>query len=144
MDARLAFYDAGQNLGAVEEAIDRTERLHGQLWGLVRDEAQRDPSMKGLDGMMAALNDEWSVHRRRVHAFEDRVPDGVVFLLFGGTILALATVGFAGGIANHRMMVGKWLLVILIGGTIFVVLDLDRPRRGSSGLARNPLSTLRN
>ena len=37
VDARLAFYDAGQNLGAVAEAIDRTEKLHGQLWGLVRD-----------------------------------------------------------------------------------------------------------
>jgi hypothetical protein len=143
VDARLAFYDAGQNLAAVEEAIDRTEKLHSQLWGLVRDEAQRDPSMEGSDGMMEALNDEWSVHRRRVHAFEDRVPDGVVFLLFGGTVLALATVGFAGGIANHRMMVGKWLLVLLIGGTIFVVLDLDRPRRGIFRISQEPIVHLR-
>ena len=139
VDARLAFFDAVQNLVAVEEAIDRTEKLHGQLWGLVRDEAQRDPPMKGFDGATAALNDEWSVHRQRVHAFEDRVPDGVIFLLFGGTILAMATVGFAGGMANHRMAVGKWLLVILIGGTIFVVLDLDRPRRGIFRISQEPI-----
>jgi hypothetical protein len=139
VNARLAFFDAGQNIGAVEDAINRTEKLHGQLWGLVRDEALHDPPVKGLDGMTEALNDEWSVHRRRVHAFEDRVPDGVVFLLFVGTILALATVGFAGGIANHRMMVGKWLLVILIGATIFVVLDLDRPRRGIFRISQEPI-----
>ncbi len=139
VQARLAFFDAGQDIVAVEGAIDRTEKLHSQLWGLVRDEAQRDPAMKGFDAMMGALNDEWAVHRRRVHAFEDRVPDGVVFLLFVGTVLALATVGFAGGIANHRMMVGKWLLVILIGATIFVVLDLDRPRRGIFRISQEPI-----
>jgi hypothetical protein len=139
VDARLDFFDAGQNIVAVEEAIDRTENLHGQLWAMVKVEAQRDPAMKGLDGMMGALNDEWSVHRRRVHAFEDRVPDGVIFLLFVGTILALATVGFAGGIANHPMKVGKWLLIILIGTTIFVVLDLDRPRRGIFRISQEPI-----
>ncbi len=143
VDARLAFFDAGPNLVAVQKAIDRTERLHGELWSLVSDEAQRDPPIRNLDCMVGALNDEWSVHRRRVHAFEDRVPDGVVLLLFGGTILAMATVGFAGGIANHRMMVGKWLLVILIGGTIFVVLDLDRPRRGIFRISQEPIVHLK-
>ena len=43
VDARLAFFDARQNLVAVEEAIDRTEKLHGQMWGLVKAEALRDP-----------------------------------------------------------------------------------------------------
>ncbi len=143
VDARLAFFDAGQNLVAVEEAIERTEKLHGELWSVVRDEALRDPPMKNVDGLMGALNDEWAVHRRRAHAFEDRVPDGVVFLLFGGTILAMATVGFAGGIANHRMMVGKWLLIILIGATIFVVLDLDRPRRGIFRISQEPIVHLK-
>ena len=143
VDARLAFFDARQNLVAVEETIERTEKLHGELWSLVRDEAQRDPPLKGVDGMIGALNDEWTVHRRRVHAFEDRVPDGVLFLLFGGTILSLATVGFAGGIANHRMMVGKWLLVILIGATIFVVVELDRPRRGIFRISQEPIIHLK-
>ena len=143
VDARLEFFDAGQKLNAVQAAIERTEKLHHQLWGLVRGEALRDPPMKGVDGMMKALNDEWTLHRQRVHAFEDRVPDGVVLLLFGGAILALAAVGYAGGIANHRMTVGKWLLVILIGGTIFVVLDLDRPRRGIFRISQEPIVHLK-
>ena len=89
--------------------------------------------------MLQALNDEWSIHRQRVHAFENRVPEGVTLLLFSGAILALSAVGFAGGIANHRGAIGKWLLVTLLGATIFIVVDLDRPRRGVFKISQEPI-----
>jgi len=143
VDARLAFFDARQNIAAVEAAIDRTEELHGQLWRLVKSEALRNPPMPGVESMMLALNDEWALHRQRVHAFENRVPEGVVLLLFGGAILALGAVGFAGGIANHRGTAGKWLLAVLLGGTIFIVLDLDRPRRGIFRISQEPIVHLK-
>ena len=143
VDARLAFFDARQNLVAVEEALERTEKLHSQLWGLVRNEALRNPAMPGVEGMMRSLNEEWSLHRQRVHAFENRVPEGVTLLLFGGAILALGAVGFAGGIANHRGTTGKWLLAVLLGGTIFIILDLDRPRRGVFEISQEPIMHLK-
>jgi len=139
VDARLAFVEARQNRVAVEEAIDRTEIHHGELWRLVRDEALRDPAMPGNHGMLQALNDEWSLHRQRVHAFENRVPEGVTLLLFTGAIVAFAAVGFAGGIANHRGKTGTWLLVVLIGATIFVVLSLDRSRSGVFLISQEPI-----
>lgn len=89
--------------------------------------------------MIRSLNDEWSLHRQRVHAFENRVPEGVILLLFGGAILAMGAVGFAGGIANHRGTAGKWLLAGLLGGTIFIVLDLDRERRGFFQISQEPM-----
>lgn len=64
-------------------------------------------------------------------------------LLFGGAILALGAVGFAGGIANHRGTAGKWLLAVLLGGTIFIVLDLDRERRGFFQISQEPIIHLR-
>lgn len=140
VDARLAFFAARQNLVAVEEAIVRTEKLHGELWGMVKNEALRDPHMRGMEGMMRALNDEWSLHRQRVHAFENRVPEGVTLLLFAGAIIALAAVGFAGGIANHRGTTGKWLLVVLLATTIFVVLSLDRSRSGVFQISQEPIA----
>jgi len=143
VDARLAFFAARQNIAAMEEAIDRTETIHSQLWGLVKSEALRDPPMRGLDGMIRSMNEEWSLHRQRVHAFENRVPEGVILLLFGGAILALAAVGFAGGIANHRGTAGKWLLVALLGATIFIVLDLDRPRKGIFQISQEPIVHLK-
>jgi Protein of unknown function (DUF4239) len=143
VDARLAFFDARQNLVAVEEAIDRTEKLHDQMWGLVETEARRDLPMGEAEGMIRSLNDEWSLHRQRVHAFENRVPDAVILLLFTGTIIAMAAVGFAAGIANHRGTVGKLLLAALLGGTILVVLDLDRPRRGLFQISQEPMLHLK-
>lgn len=143
VDARLAFFIARQNLAAVEAAIDRTEQLHGQLWRLVRKEILHDPPMRGVEGIIRVLNEEWSLHRQRVHAFENRVPEGVVLLLFAGAILALAAVGFAGGIANHRGTIGKWLLAVLLGATIFVILDLDRERRGVFEISQEPIIHLK-
>jgi hypothetical protein len=143
VDARLAFFDARQNLVAVEEAIDRTEMLHGELWAVVKGEARRDAPMKGLEGMMRAMNDEWSLHRQRVHAFENRVPQGVIALLFAGAIMVFAAVGFAGGMANHRGTAGKGLLVVLVGATIFIVLDLDRPREGVFQISQEPIVHLK-
>jgi hypothetical protein len=144
VNARLAFFDARQNLAGVEEAIDRTEKLHGDLWEIAKKEVARDPHAQGIAGMVQSLNDEWSLHRQRVHAFEDRVPEGVTLLLFGGAVLALAAVGFASGIGNHRGTVGKYLLVALIGATIFIVLDLDRSRSGIFKISQEPIIQLKN
>jgi len=143
VDARLAFFDARQNLGLVEQAIARTEELHGQMWEIVKNEALLNPWGRGVEDLMRSLNDEWSLHRQRAHAFENRVPDGVVLLLFGGALIALAAVGFAAGIANHRGTTGKWLLVVLLGGTILIVLDLDRPRRGIFRISQEPMVHLK-
>jgi len=143
VDARLAFFDARRNLVAVQEAIDRTERLHHQMWMLVQAEAVRDPPLQAAAPLMQSLTDEWTIHRQRVHAFENRVPDSVVLLLFSGAIIALAAVGFAAGIANHRGTAGKWLLAVLLAATILVVLDLDRPRRGIFRISQEPLLHLK-
>jgi hypothetical protein len=143
VDTRLAFFDAGRNLVAVEAAIDRTEDLHRQMWELVKAEALRDPPMKGAEGLIQSLTDEWTIQRQRVHAFENRVPDTVVLLLFGGAIISMAAVGFAAGIANHRGTAGKWLLAVLLAGTILVVLDLDRPRRGIFKISQDPMLHLK-
>jgi len=143
VDARLAFFDSRRNLVAVEQAVDLTEELHRQMWELVKVETIRDPPMKGAEGMMRTLNQEWAIHRQRVHAFENRVPDAVVLLLFGGAVIAMAALGFAAGIANHRGTAGKLLLAALLAGTILVVLDLDRPRRGIFPISQEPMSHLK-
>ena len=143
VDARLAFFEARRNLVAVQEAMDRTETLHDQMWEIVRDEALRNPLIPGVNGLMQSLTEVWTRHRQRVHAFENRVPDAVLLLLFGGSIISLAAVGFAGGIANHRGSVGRLLLALLLGGTSFVILDLDRPRRGLFKLSQEPMLHLK-
>ncbi len=65
VDARLAFFNALQNLDAVKEAVNRTEKLHGDLWEIVRKEVARDSQSPRLAGMIQSLNDEWSLHRQR-------------------------------------------------------------------------------
>jgi hypothetical protein len=143
LDTRLEFFEVRRDLAALERAIERTEELHRQMWELARAEALVEPPAKGADGMLQALTEEWTIHRRRVHAFEDRVPDAVVLLLFGGTIISMAAVGFAAGYANDRGTVGRVLLGMLLAGTILVVLDLDRPRRGIFQISQEPLLHLK-
>jgi hypothetical protein len=51
VDARLAFFDVRHNVVAVEEAVDRAEKLHHQMWSMMRAEALRDPPMKGAEAL---------------------------------------------------------------------------------------------
>ena len=144
VDARLDFFDARRNLVEVEEAMNRTEKLHHQMWVLVKDQVLSNaPTLNTSQDLMRSLADVWTIHRQRVHAFENRVPDAVVLLLFVGAIIAMLAVGFAAGMASHHGVVGTLLLAALLGSTIFVVLDLDRPCRGVFKISQEPMLHLK-
>jgi hypothetical protein len=53
-----------------------------------------------------------------------------VLLLMFTCVLCAVVVGVASGTDNHRPSVTSYTLVILIVLLVFVVIDLDRPRRG--------------
>lgn len=58
------------------------------------------------------------------------VPELVLLLLFVTFLLVGAVVGFAAGVANHRPSLVTYMLVGLMAVLVFLILDLDRPRRG--------------
>jgi hypothetical protein len=125
-----------------EEVVRRaaqTEEIHRQMWDLVRKMAQSDPPVKAAVDMLPKLNNVFSIQQRRIYAYESRVPGTVIGLLFGAAITAIIAVGFSGGLSHHRGMLARVMMIILICGTIYVILDLEQPRRGLIQVSQAPL-----
>ena len=58
------------------------------------------------------------------------VPEVVIFLLFATFILTGVVIGYANGAEDHRPSIAAHVLALLISLLVFIILDLDRPRRG--------------
>ena len=139
VDARLEFFFARRDLPHVYAAVDRTAQLHSEMVDLIQAEALRVPPPPGAQATLGRLNDEWGLLRERTGVFENRVPDEVFFLLFVACCLGMALIGFGFGMAQRREIVGSVLFGLLLCSTIYIVLDLDRPRRGLIDVSQAPM-----
>ena len=63
-------------------------------------------------------------------AFGAFIPDAIMNLLFFASMLVIAAVSYLNGLGTGRHFLLNSMLTILIAMTLFVILDLDRPRRG--------------
>ena len=138
-DARLEFFFARRDLPHVYAAVDPTEQLHSEMVDLIQTEVLRVPPPPGAQATLGRLNEEWGLLRERTEVFENRVPDEVFFLLFVGCCLGMALIGFGFGMAQRREVLGTVPFGILLCSTIYVVLDLDRPRRGLIDVSQTPM-----
>ena len=80
-----------------------------------------------------------SIYRERLFSWEGRVPDPVIWLLLFGALTAIAVIGFYGGLANHRGLPPRIAVTLLLCGTIYVILDLDKPHQGLMPVSQSPM-----
>lgn len=100
------------------------------------------PVTTGL--FVQALNEMIDSYGVRDAALGRHVPEVVLFLLFGTFVLTASFVGYAAGVAGHRTSVATYILVGLIVLLVFVIIDLDRPRRGLIAVSQQSLLDLQN
>jgi uncharacterized membrane protein (Fun14 family) len=89
-----------------------------------------------------ALNELIDSYGRRDAALGRHVPELVLFLLYGTFLMTGGVVGFAAGVAGHRASIVTYILVILIVVLTFIIVDLDRPRRGLIQVSQSSLIDL--
>jgi hypothetical protein len=143
VDARLAYFYARRELAKVAEALAATEKLDEDMWRALRSEMQSAARTPLVEDAMSALIEAWSLQRERLVALENRIPDPVLWLLFSAALAGMAVVGVGSALAGQRAIAGGTLLAALLCGTIYVVLDLDRPRRGIFQTSQVPLLQLK-
>ena len=79
---------------------------------------------------MQALNEVFDNFEVRNAELDRHVPEIVLFLLYITFLLTGSIVGYSSGLSGHRASFVTYIMVGLIVLLVFVIIDLDRPRRG--------------
>jgi hypothetical protein len=136
-------YGQDRSIPELRAAFQKSAGLHQRMWELARSLAQKDPPPRSVDEVLRLLVETASSTERRVNAFISRVPDPIIWLLFGAATVGVGVIGFSAGLGNHRGLPARFVLTILICGTVYVILDLDRPRQGLLKIDQTPLVQLK-
>ena len=108
----------------------KAEQDQSALWRLALASAKEDRSEVTSGLFVESLNELIDSYGRRHAALDRHVPEGVMLLLFGAFLLTWGIVGYAAGITGQRPSLAAYLMLVFVLVVIFIIVDLDRPRRG--------------
>lgn len=125
-----------------QELLTKSNQHLDALWQNARQAAEEDgrPVTSGL--FIQSLNELIDSFGRRDAALNRHVPELVLFLLFGTFLLAMCIIGYASGVAGRRASFVTYIMVILIVLLVFMIIDLDRPRRGLIEISQKSMTDL--
>lgn len=113
-----------------KQSKDLVNQLQQDLWKIAAAAADSGNQPQSTMLVLQALNEMFDAYGRRDAALERHVPELVILTLFAVFVIASALLGYAGGLEGARPRLATLAMTVLIVLVIFVVIDLDRPRRG--------------
>ena len=127
----------------VQARIERSIEIQTDLWAIAEDQARSSPDSEMVALYIETLNEMIDVHETRVTAgVYARVPETVLVLLFVGSALTMAMVGYGAGLTRRRSPLTALVLIVVLGAVVTLVVDLDRPRDGFLTVGQQPLMDL--
>lgn len=130
VDNRLEFLNSGIDTQKQEIANAAAEELHQQLWSRATAVIQADDRSLPASLFLQTLNETIDLHTSQLAAYENRVPESILYLLFFAALGAVALIGYGFGLSSRRNHLHMIIIVVLIALVILTIIDLDRPRRG--------------
>ncbi len=121
--------------------VANAEAAFDDLWAAAMTAAQA----QGGPGIVAygnALNDMIDALGSRDATIERHVPEVVLLMMFATFILSGAMLGYGSGVAGARPATPVYLMMTLIVLLVFMIIDLDRPRRGLISVNQEPMRAL--
>jgi len=117
--------------GAQREALRKDAvAIQQRLTRLSFAAAEQDSAAHEVVPFVDAVQEACESYRKRLAGLDRHVPEVVLLLLYGTFLIASGIVGYAAGVAGHRPSIVSYLMVGLVVVLVFIILDLDRPRRG--------------
>lgn len=115
---------------ARSSVIAKSNSRLGDLSRLTAKVAREDggPVTSGL--FIASLNETIDAFGSRDAIVKRCVPELVLLLLFATFVLTGVVIGYANGAEDHRPSLAAYILAFLIALLVFIIIDLDRGRRG--------------
>jgi len=129
VEARIAFFEAGADPAKHVETLRLTDEISKRLWARTARLAQNRDNLIPSNQMVPALNAMIDIVTTRNEGSLSRVPDSIIWMLFALCCINSFIIGF------EHSEEGKWrpgviVFILAITISVFIILDLDRPRRG--------------
>jgi len=105
-------------------------KIQNDLWSLAVMAAQEDPRPVTSGAFMTSLNELIDSQGKRNALLQMHVPEVVLFLLFIVFIASGGILGYSSGLSGKRVVAPTIMVSFLIAMIVFIIIDLDRPKRG--------------
>lgn len=128
LEARIRYDDAGANRDSILESLRATDQAQKKVWKIASDAAQLPENLVRTNQMVPALNEMFDIASTRQALLLAKVPDLVFFLLFALCFTGSFLIGYSDDKQPEWGIVSSFL--IMVGLSIYMILDLDRPRTG--------------
>ncbi len=130
LEARLRVYETLSDARTTDLALAEAGKLQAEIWK--KAESASRASSREADALLVlpAINEMIDVTTLRTQALNIQTPNLIIGLLFGLALLTALLVGLEMSPRERRPWIGMLLFAIVISFSIYVVLDLDRPRFG--------------
>lgn len=124
---------------ALAAAIERSNAIQEALWQRAKTMAAKDSRMVPTGLFIQTLNEMIDDHAKRLAALRNRVPNIVIFTLFGMAAVAMAFAGYGEGLEARRVRIPIYVMALLLSAVILLILDLDRPTTGFISVSQQPM-----
>ncbi|MFZ1121552.1 MAG: hypothetical protein WAN81_15100 [Candidatus Binataceae bacterium] len=124
----------------LENALVKSDQLHARMTEIVA-QAVSDGTPIAVS-LTNTLNAVTSNQASRLAAYRDRLPPGILFLLFACSIVTVLLIGREQGMANNPEIVGTLCFIFLVTVAVYVTLDLNQPEGGLIRVSQEPVERL--
>ncbi len=138
-DARIALGGSRKRPDELRAARRESEALHGVIWSVVESAARPTTANATLAALIGSANELIDLHELRLASVENHLPPGLFALLLALGALSVAFLAWSFGAAAHRGRAPMVLLALLIGAVLLLIMDVNRPQRGTIAVGVAPL-----
>lgn len=115
------------------------QRLQGRLWDQAADASRAAPSPATTGLYVQSLNEMIDAHASLMAEVNRHVPELALLLLFAAFVVSGGVIGYSAGLGGGRPSRAVFIMVALVVLLMFIILDLDRPRRGIIEVSPQPI-----
>src|SRR5215204_1504177 len=130
VDARVDYFTAGTDLEKVGAAQKLSVEIQRQLWNYASQFSKDSGYSVASMQMIPALNSMIDITTTRQYSNIVHLPDTIIYLLFLLSCVCTFYIGFSAASKEKFDWMLAVLFCLLTSMVVFVVFDLDRPRRG--------------
>jgi hypothetical protein len=126
--------------GFSPDAAAEIQRHHARIWAAASAGVASNPML--MLSVLPPVNELIDLHSTRVAAANKQLPGLILVLLVACTLLAIGVIGYGCGVSGRRRAALAVPLTIIVWASLWVTIDLDRPRAGLMQLSDAPLKDL--